>query len=120
MNKINKYCLKTFLISLALLIIIYLPLLYFLLAYHPNDTSNWLFWLFLLIIGYFVLGLYPSIIYYYYAIYYPKHGFKIGRDPLGEFLAIILCGYYGIKFYTRKEEWYNLKIRMQSDKNSLE
>ena len=52
------------------------------------------------LIGYFVLGLYPSIIFYFYVIYYPKYGFKVGREPLRELLCIILCGYYAIKFYT--------------------
>lgn len=117
MDKVNKYCLKTFIISLAILIIIYAIDLYVLFAYHPDDVSNWIFWLVFTLIGYFVLGLYPSIIFYFYVIYYPKYGFKVGREPLRELLCIILCGYYAIKFYTKKEVWYKLKIQMQSDKN---
>ena len=120
MNKVNKYCLKTFIISLAILIIIYAIVLYVLFEYHPDDVSNWIFWLVFTLIGYFVLGLYPSIIFYFYVIYYPKYGFKVGREPLRELLCIILCGYYAIKFYTKKEVWYKSRIQMQTDKKSLE
>ena len=120
MKNINKYCLKTFVISITILVIIYSIILFFLFKYHKTDVNNWLFWLIILIIGYFILGLYPSIIYYYYAIYYPKHGFKIGHDPLGEFLSFILCGYYAIKFYVNREEWYKGKIKMMADKETNE
>ena len=54
MNKVNKYCLKTFIISLAILIIIYAIVLYALFAYHPDDVSNWILWLAFILIGYFV------------------------------------------------------------------
>lgn len=111
MNKVNKYCLKTFIISLAILIIIYAIVLYVLFEYHPDDVSNWIFWLVFTLIGYFVLGLYPSIIFYFYVIYYPKYGFKVGREPLRELLCIILCGYYAIKFYTKKKYGINQKFR---------
>ena len=119
-NIMNKYCLKTFIISLSILIIIYALLLYALFAYHPDDINNWSFWLFFSLVGYFVLGLYPSIIFYYYVIYYPRHGFKVGCEPLRGTLCIILCGYYAIMFYTKKDVWYKSKIQMQTDKKSLE
>jgi len=102
------------------IIIIYALLLYALFAYHPDDINNWSFWLFFLLVGYFVLGLYPSIIFYYYVIYYPIHGFKVGCEPLRGTLCVILCGYYAIKFYTKKEVWYKSRIQMQTDKKSLE
>ena len=120
MSNESKYCLKTFIISLSILIAIYAIILYVLFAYHPDDISNWLFWLFFTLVGYFVLGLYPSIIYYFYVFYYPKHGFKIGCEPFRGALCIILCGYYAIKFYTKKEVWYKSKIQMQLDKKSIE
>ena len=115
----NKYCLKTFIISLSILIIIYALLLYALFVYHLDDINNWSFCFFLLV-GYFVLGLYPSIIFYYYVIYYHRHGFKVGCEPLRGTLCIILCRYYAIMFYTKKDVWYKSKIQMQTDKKSLE
>lgn len=60
----------------------------------------------MIVISYFILTIFPSLMYYYYGIYYVKYGFNVGKDPAGEVKFILFSGYYCIMFYLKKEKWF--------------
>ena len=71
----------------------------------------------LIIILYVIFTIYPSIMYYYYGVYYPKYGLKIVYDPIGGVLVFLLSGYYCILFYINKNQWFENRITIMKERS---
>ena len=70
----------------------------------------------LIIVLYLIFTIYPSIMYYYYGVYYLKYGLKIVYDSIGGMLVFLLSGYYCILFYINKNQWFANREKMLEDR----
>ena len=71
----------------------------------------------LIIVLYLIFTIYPSIMYYYYGVYYLKYGLKIVYDPIGGMLVFLLSGYYCILFYINKNQWFENRITIMNERS---
>lgn len=113
----RKYLIKTFLITtLITLAIWFIAILLNILVFdfklfRIQEIIS------LVVISYFIITIFPSLMYYYYGIYYPKYGNKIAKDPVGEVLFIIFSGYYCILFYVKGKFWFFNREKMLREKD---
>ena len=71
----------------------------------------------LIIVLYLIFTIYPSIMYYYYGVYYLKYGLKTVYDPIGGMLVFLLSGYYCILFYINKNQWFEKRITIMNERS---
>ena len=115
----RKYLIRTFLITTLITIVIWL------IAILLNIfVFNYKFFriqevISLVIISYFIMTIFPSLMYYYYGVYYVKYGYQVKYDPVGALKFILFSGYYGILFYAKGNLWFANREKMLEDRKKV-
>ena len=112
----RRYLIKTFLITTLITLVIWLITILLNILVFDFKLFRIQEIISLVVVSYFIITIFPSLMYYYYGIYYPKYVNKIAKDPVGEVLFIILSGYYCILFYVKGKLWFTNREKMLEDR----
>lgn len=113
----SKFRLRVLLIHISIVVVLLSAILCINFFFFKGKGINIASIVILIIYLYVIFTIYPSIMYYYYGVYYPKYGLKIVYDPIGGMLVFLLSGYYCILFYINKNQWFENRITIMNERS---